>query len=399
MSKALSRARDCRLPVWKGALCFAAIAVATAPLLAPEARAQTIETKAPYAILIDSDTNTVLLEKNADKPVPPASLSKLMTMEVVFEALKAGRLSLDDTFHISENAWRKGGAVSGGSTMFAELNSDIRLEDLIQGVIVQSGNDACIVIAEGMAGTEEAFASLLNRRARELGLTASNFRNATGLPDEFHVMSMRDLARLARHIIRSYPDYFRYYSQPEFTWNGITQRNRNPLLRSTPGADGMKTGYIRDSGYGLVGTALRDGQRVILAISGLESSRERAEEARKLIDWAYRAFEQITLFEEGETVGEARVHGGKKSWVELTGDGAIKILLPRAARRRMAARIVYRGPLMPPIAKGQQVAELRVEAEDGVNLAVPLYAAEDVAAGPLHRKALDAALDLVTRWW
>lgn len=376
---------------------LAAGAVALA--LALPASAQTIETAAPYVILIDSDTNTVLLEKNADTPVPPASLSKLMTMEVVFEALKAGRLGLDDTFHISENAWRRGGAPSGGSTMFAAINSDIRLEDMIQGVIVQSGNDACIAIAEGMAGTEEAFASLLNRRAREIGLTSSNFRNATGLPDPDHVMSMRDLARLARHIIRTYPEYYTYYSQPEFTWNRITQRNRNPLLQSTPGADGMKTGYIRESGYGLVGSAIRDGRRVILAMNGLPSLRERAEEARKLIDWAYRAFEQITLFEAGQAVGEARVHGGEKRWVQLVGEGDIRILLPRSARRRVSARIVYRGPLMPPVTRGQQVAELRVVADDGVNLSVPLYAGEDVGRGPLHRRALDSAFDLVVRWW
>lgn len=362
-------------------------------------RAQSIETSAPHVIMLDSDTNTVLLEKDADTPVPPASLSKLMTAEVVFQALEEGRLSLDDKFHISENAWRKGGAPSGGSTMFAELNSDIALGDLIQGVIVQSGNDACIAIAEGMAGTEEAFAQLLNARAAELGLTNSHFSNATGLPDPYHRMSVRDLAKLARHIIRTYPEYYKYFSEPEFTWNDIRQYNRNPLLREAPGADGLKTGYIREAGYGLVGSTLRGGQRVILAMAGLGSIRERAAEARKLIDWAYRAFEQITLFEAGQTVGEARVHGGEERWVKLTGDGDIKILLPRAARRRMTARVVYMGPLLPPVEKGQRVAELRVTTEDGVHLAVPLYAAENVGRGRLHQRALDAALDLITRWW
>jgi len=366
----------------------------------PGLRAQSIETRAPYVIMIDSDTNTVLLEKNSDKPVPPASLSKLMTLEVIFQALEEGRLGLDDLFHISENAWRKGGAPSRGSTMFAKLNSDVALSDLLRGIIVQSGNDACIAIAEGMAGTEEAFATLLNVRAREIELTNSNFRNSTGLPETDHYMSVRDMAKLARHIIRTYPEYYKYFAEPEFTWNNIRQFNRNPLLREAPGADGLKTGHIQESGYGLVGSTLRDGQRIILAMTGLNSIRQRADEARKLIDWAYRAFEQITVFEVGQTVGEARVYGGDKRWVKLQGDGAIKILLPRAARRRMTAHIVYNGPVLAPIEQGQRVAELRVRVEEGgVNLAVPLYSAEHIGQGRLHQRALDAALDLLTRWW
>ena len=374
-------------------------ALASALAFDRPALAQTIETSAPYVILIDYDSNTVLLEKNADKSVPPASLSKLMTMEVVFHAVKEGRLSLDDTFHISENAWRKGGAVSGGSTMFAKLDSDIKLSDLIQGVIVQSGNDACIAIAEGMAGSEEAFATMLNERARELGLTNSHFANATGLPDPNHRMSMRDLAKLARYMIREYPDLYRYYSQAEFEWNGILQRNRNPLLREAPGADGMKTGYIRDSGYGLVGTTLRGGQRVILAMTGLETIRARAEEARKLIDWAYRSFEQIELLEADQKVGEARVFGGAKRWLRLVGDGPIRILLPRGQREKLKARIVYRGPILAPIEQGARVAELRVTTDVGVTLSVPLYAGENIEVGQVHQRALDAVLDLITRWW
>lgn len=375
-------------------LCLGLLFAGARPL-----HAQTIETSAPYLILIDAATDTVLLEKNADEAVPPASMSKLMTIELIFNALKEGRLKMEDKFHISENAWRKGGASSGGSTMFAELNSDIALSDLIQGIIIQSGNDACIAVAEGMAGTEEAFASLMNTRARELGLTNSTFANATGLPDPNHRMSVRDLAKLARHIIYTYPDLYKYYSQTEFTWNGILQRNRNPLLREAPGADGMKTGYIADAGYGLVGSVVRNDQRVILVMNGLKSIKERAEEARKIIDWSYRAFEQVEVFPKGAVVGEARVHGGTKRWVELTGAEAIKILLPRTARRRMNARIVYRGPLMAPIEQGQRVAELRVNTDDGINLTVPLYTAEDVGRGSLQQRALDSVLDLMTRWW
>lgn len=363
------------------------------------AAAQGIETSAPHALLIDAHTNTVLMEKNADEQFEPASLSKLMTVEVVFHAIKEGRLKLTDTFHVSENAWRRGGAASGGSTMFAALNSDIALEDLLRGIIIQSGNDACIVVAEGMAGSEEAFASMLNARAREIGLTASNFTNSTGLPDPNHVVTARDLAKLARHIVNEYPDLYQIYSESEFTWNDIRQHNRNPLLRESPGADGMKTGHTTAAGYGLVGSVVRDGQRVIMVIAGLKSARERAAEARKLIDWSFRAFEQVELFDAGEVVGTARLFGGEKRQLELTGDGAIRILLPRAVRRKLDARIVYRGPIRAPVEQGDRVAELRVSTDDGVSLSVPLYAAEDVARGALHQRALDSVLDLATRWW
>jgi D-alanyl-D-alanine carboxypeptidase (penicillin-binding protein 5/6) len=322
-----------------------------------------------------------------------------MTMEVVFNALKEGRLKLDDEFFISENAWRNGGAPSGGSTMFAELNSSIKLVDLIQGVIVQSANDASIAIAEGMAGSEEAFAQMMAERAAAIGLTDSTFVNSTGLPDPGHRMSVRDLARLARHIIAAYPEFYRYYSQAEFTWNDILQRNRNPLLRSVTGADGLKTGYTSEAGYGLVGSAVRADQRLIVVVAGLERAKTREEEARKLIDWGFRTFEQVRLFEAGEEVGTARVYGGQTWSVPLVGDGAITILLPRGQRRKLRADIQYRGPLLAPVREGTRVASLKVTTEEGVSLSVPLYAGQDVARGPLHRRAMDATLDLLTRWW
>jgi serine-type D-Ala-D-Ala carboxypeptidase (penicillin-binding protein 5/6) len=375
-----------------------AMAVSLFVALGSTAFAQTIDTKAPYAILIDAATGTVLFEKEANVPVPPASLSKLMTMEIVFNALQEGRLSMTDEFFVSENAWRTGGANSGGSTMFAELDSSISLENLIQGVIVQSGNDACIIIAEGMAGSEEAFAVEMNRRAADLGLTNSYFINSTGLPDPDHLMSVRDLAFLARYIIATYPDYYKYYSQSEFTWNGIRQYNRNPLLRSVTGADGMKTGYTEDAGYGLVGSAVRADLRLVVVVTGLGSRREREEEARKLMEWGFRAFEQVTLFDAGAEVGTARVYGGETWSVPLTGDGAVQILLPREVRRRLRAEVSYFGPLMPPIEAGDRVASLNVTTESGTSLSVPLYAAEDVAEGPLHRRAMDAVLNLMTRY-
>jgi D-alanyl-D-alanine carboxypeptidase (penicillin-binding protein 5/6) len=389
------------MPVRHGQHVIAAIALALVSLfsVAISASAQTVETEAPNAILMDFRTGTVLFEKNAADPVPPASMSKLMTMEVVFNALKEGRLKLDDEFFISENAWRNGGAPSGGSTMFAELNSSIKLVDLIQGVIVQSANDASIAIAEGMAGSEEAFAQMMAERAAAIGLTDSTFVNSTGLPDPGHRMSVRDLARLARHIIENYPEFYRYYSQAEFTWNDILQRNRNPLLRSVTGADGLKTGYTSEAGYGLVGSAVRADQRLIVVVAGLERAKTREEEARKLIDWGFRTFEQVRLFEAGEEVGTARVYGGQTWSVPLVGDGAITILLPRGQRRKLRADIQYRGPLLAPVREGTRVASLKVTTEEGVSLSVPLYAGQDVARGPLHRRAMDATLDLLTRWW
>ena len=246
-------------------------------VLAGPAQAQLFETRAGQAFMIDAETGTVLFSKDADKPIPPASLAKLMTMEVVFHALKTGRLTMDDTFLVSENAWRKGGAASGGSTMFAALKSSIRLEDLIQGVIVQSANDGCIIIAEGMAGSEENFATLMTERARQIGLTKSVFKNATGLPADGQVVTVRELAMLALHLWREYPEYYRFYSEPRFTWNKITQRNRNPLLAMDIGADGMKTGYTEESGYGIVGSVARDGRRVFATLSGMSNERERAE--------------------------------------------------------------------------------------------------------------------------
>jgi len=375
------------------------IAVILTALTAFPVGAQTIETRAPYAILLDADTGTVLFEKNADEAVPPASLSKLMTMEVVFDAIKRGRLRLDDEFFVSENAWRTGGAPSGGSTMFAVLDSQIKLSDLIRGVIVQSGNDACIVIAEGMAGSEEGFARIMNERARELGLTVSYFTNSTGLPDPNHVMSARDLGFLARHIVNTYPDLYKIYSEPEFTWNDIRQHNRNPLLGSVNGADGLKTGYTKAAGFGLVGSALRDNLRLIVVVTGLKTRKERKEEARKLLEWGYRTFETVTLFDEDEEVGTARVYGGDKWSVKLVGDGPVQILLPRDARGRVRADIRYIGPLMPPIEEGDRVASLKVTTESGISLSVPLYAGEDVLKGPLHRRAADAVLNLMTRWW
>jgi len=262
-----------------------------------QALAQIYSTPAKHALLLDADTGTVLYSKDPDVKIPPASLAKLMTMEVVFEQLKRGRLKLDDKFFISEDAWRRGGAGSGGSAMFAKLNSEIELESLIRGVIVQSGNDAAIAIAEGLAGSEAAFSGLMNQRARAIGLTGSHFTNSTGLPDEKQYVTLRDLAKLARHMIAEYPQYYRYYSEESFTWNKIKQSNRNPLLKMNIGADGFKTGFTEASGYAIVGTAKKNNQRLIAILSGMTSKKMRREETRKILDWGSRAFERIKLFD------------------------------------------------------------------------------------------------------
>ena len=274
-----------------------------------QGQAARYESSAKQAILMDSGSGKVLFEKNADELMHPASMSKIMTMIMVFERLESGRLSLDDEFTVSENAWRRGGATSGGSTMYLELNSRVSLDNLIKGVIVQSGNDACIVIAEGIAGSEQAFADMMTDRARELGLEQSTFQNSTVLTHPEHQMTPRELALLARYLIEVFPEYYQIYSIPEFTWNNITQPNRNPLLNSYPGADGIKTGYVQAAGYGLTGSAKRDGRRLIMVINGLDSARARAEESRKMLDWGFRQYLTVELYQAGDRVGRARVGG------------------------------------------------------------------------------------------
>lgn len=376
----------------------AAVAAALAAAAVPAASAQDFETKAKHAILIDFDSGSVLYEKAADVPAPPASMAKIMVAEYIFHLLQRGELSLDQEFAVSENAWRKGGAASGGSTMFAALDSRIALRDLLRGMIVQSGNDAAIVIAEGIAGSEPAFAERLNERARQIGLTKSTFRNATGLPDPEQAATMRDLAILARHIIREYPDHYPIFAEAEFTWNKIRQRNRNPLLQAGIGADGLKTGYIKDSGYGLVGSAVANTQRLILAVSGMESAREREEEARKLLEWGFRSFRHVTLFEAGEVVAEAKVFGGAAGTVPLKARGPVRILVPRSGGEGLKARAVYSGPLRAPVETDTAVGALKVWSGERLIQETPLFTAAAVPSGKLHQRAFDALGELLLGW-
>lgn len=375
-------------------ICVAVLIMSTTAFAQKRKARPTITTLAKYAILIDANSGAVLLEKRADDLMSPASMSKLMTMLMVFEAIKAGELSLDDDFHISENAWRRGGATSGGSTMYAKLNSTIKLRDLVQGVIVQSGNDACIAIAEGMAGTEDTFAQNMTLRARELGLKKSTFMNATGLPHPKHKSTARELAFIARRLIYDLNKYYHYYSQKEFTWNKISQKNRNPLLYQNIGADGLKTGYIREAGYGLVASAKRKGQRLILVINGMKSSRKRSSEARKLLDWGFRAFKPFTVFKANEEIGLASVWGGTKPYLKLVTHEPISVMLTRDQRKNIKAEIVYTGPIQAPIKKGTQIGKLRLTAKGGITNELPLYAGEDIKRGGLWARAFGSLVFL-----
>ncbi len=369
-----------------------------APLEAQEARAQEFQTAAPTAILMDAGSHAILFEKNADEPTAPASMAKVMTAEVVFNEIKNGRLNFDSEFVVSENAWRKGGGGSGGSSMFAKVNTPVRLEDLLRGLIVQSGNDAAIALAEGIAGTEENFARMMNERAKQIGLTKSTFRNATGYGHPEQKVTARDLAKLALYVIETYPDLYKMFGEREFTWNKIRQQNRNPLLFADIGADGLKTGNIDESGYGLIGSAVQNDQRLIVVVNGLKTAKDRATESRKLLDWGFRAFEAQQLFADGQIVGEAQVFGGNMRSLPLVAKKPVRVLVPRGDGERVTARIVYTGPLKAPIQKGAEVARLQVSRGDMQALDMPLYANEDVQQGTLSQRALDGLLEFSTGW-
>jgi D-alanyl-D-alanine carboxypeptidase (penicillin-binding protein 5/6) len=360
-----------------------------------EARKDELPINAPHAILIDAENGGVLFERDPDKLIFPASLAKLMTAEYVFHLVKSGQLKLTDEFEVSENAWRKGGAPSHSSTMFAVLHSKVSVDDLLHGMVIQSANDACIVLAEGIAGSESAFAAKMTQRAREIGLTKSVFTNSNGLPDPGTQVTTRELALLARHIILDYPKFYELFGQREFTWNKIRQQNRNPLLPMEIGADGLKTGFTNDAGYGLVGSAVQNGLRLIVVVNGLKTAKERAEDAKKLLEWGFKTFERRLLFAEGQTIGSAKVYGGTDGSVPLKADGAVQVMVPKSGGERLVARIVYTGPIPAPVAQGARIGSLRVWRNDNVILDVPLRAADPVARGTLPQRALDAVAELV----
>ena len=351
---------------------------------------------APTAILIEASSGSVLFEKNADELRAPSSMMKLMTAEVVFHALKQGDIKLTDEYRISENAWRKGGAPAGGSTMFAILNSKVSIDDLLHGAIIQSGNDACIALAEGMDGNERSFAAdMMSARARELGLTRSTFGNSNGLPDPANKMTVRELAKLARYIIQTYPDMYKLFGEREFTWNKIRQQNRNPLLLSLEGADGLKTGYTKDGGYGMVGSAVQNGLRLIVVVNGLEDPDDRASEAKKMLEWGYRNFEVRTLFAAEQPVGYAKVFGGESRSVKLASPEPIKVMVQKNGTDKLIARVIYNGPVRAPIEAGQPVGIIRVWRGTNIAMEAPVYAAEAVGKGSTMRRAIDGVSELV----
>lgn len=364
--------------------------------------AQTVQaafaTKAPQVLLLDDKSGTVLLSKNPDMKVPPASLAKLMTAEVVFEALEKGQTTLETSYPVTEYAWRTGGAPSGTSTMFAKIKSTPTVADLLQGMIVQAANDGAIILAEGLSGSEAAFAQKMNERAKDLGLIGSNFVNATGLPAEGQTVTLSDLIKLARHIHSAHPERYVYYAQPAFTWNNIMQRNRNPLLRLDIGADGMGTGYTEASGYALVASAEQNGRRLFLAMSGLTSIKEREEEAKKLIQWGMSSFDTVSIYSANEEISTAQVFGGSASSVSLKVKDDVELLLPKEGRDKLKARISYEGPLNAPIETDTQVGTLRFELNGNVVQQMPLYTAQSVSVGTLSQRAMGAALELSTGW-
>lgn len=352
--------------------------IAGAFILAGAGQALAIETTARNVILTDYDTGQILFAKDHQKMVPPASMSKLMTVYIIFSKLKDGSLSLDDTFTVSENAWRKGGAASGGSTMFLNIGEEVRVEDLIKGIIIQSGNDACIVAAENLAGSEDDFAVLMNKTAKKLGMNNSSFMNATGLPDPNHRMSVEDLAKLARLIISEFPGYYYLFSQKTFTHNNITQGNRNPLLYSMPGADGLKTGHTEEAGFSLTASVKRGDRRLIEVMTGTKSNKERSEEAGKIMSYGFREFDNYDILTKGQKIAEILVWFGTEKSVELVVGENVKRTIKKNKAANVKMTAVYDKPVKAPIKKGDKLGVVKVEIPGQPDFEVPLLADRDV---------------------
>ena len=384
----------------------AALLVLLPSLVLAAAPAAEFTIKARQAILMDADSGAVLFQFNPDELAPPASMSKLMTLAVLFRAIKSGQVKLDDEFLMSENAWRKGGGPSGTSAMFVPLGSRAKVDELIRGIIIQSGNDAAIAVAENMAGSEEAFAVQMAEEAKRIGLTKSSFRNATGLHHPEHLMTARELARLGRFLTKEYPEYAPIFVQREmfYTENKAPFKkhrfiNRNPLVFMNVGAEGLKTGHLRESGYGIVATAKQDQRRLLLVINGLATEADRKDEARRLLEWGFKAFSEFKVFDAGEIVGRARVLGGDRMFLPLVGNGDVSVVLPRLPpNQKLKAEIIYQGPLKPPIRRGDEVARLRVTSSNEATSEAPLFAAEDVQPVGTMRRGFDTLLHMAMRW-
>lgn len=388
--------RDAWTTACAGLIWLAASTGAVSAVAADGKAPFAVETVAGQALVIDAETGSVLFEKEADRPFPPASLAKLMTAEVVFDALKRGEIGPATAYPVTDHAWRTGGAPSRASTMFAAVRSEVPVEALVRGLVVQAANDGAIVLAEGLSGSEEAFAGRMNERAQALGLTSSRFVNPTGLPADGQSVTVRDMARLARHMSAD-AQWYPLYAEPQFEWNKILQRNRNPLLRLDIGATGMASGFTRDVGYSIVGVTERAGRRTVLVLAGLETDAIRTKETERLANWTQDNFERRRLFTGGETVGFADVFGGISQSVPLVLREDLVAYVP-ADRALTAAAVVYDGPLRAPIEKGARIGTLEIRVDGKPSLRRDLFAAEDIVEGTFSMRALDAARELAFGW-
>ena len=365
--------------MFRRSIAFVIAVVISACGVTPEPARAAYETQSTAAILYDINTDTILFEKNADTPLPPASMSKLMTLYMLFEALRDGRVTLDTTFSVSTRARKM-----GGSTMFLDETDRPTVEELIKGIVVQSGNDACVVVAEGLAGTEDAFARQMNARGTEIGLRNSTFANASGWPNPNHRMSVRDLMRLATLIITEFPEYYGYFSLEEFDFDGRSPSNRfnrNPVLGLGMGADGLKTGHTEEAGYGLVGSALQGERRIVFVFTGLTSQAERRQEAEAMINWGFRQFISKKMASAGDVVAEIPVWLGNHQRINAVVEGDLQLLVPAIGQDSVETRVEYRTPLEAPIVEGSPVAELVVTAPDMPEKRIPLVSDREVSRG------------------
>ena len=349
-----------------------------------------METAAKQVILKDYETGQTLFSKNHNEMMPTSSMSKVMTMYMVFDALKRGEITMDSKFKVSEKAWKK-----GGSKMFVEVNKEVKIKDLIRGVIVQSGNDATIVLAEGLAGSENAFARKMTEKAKQLGMKNSNFANASGWPDPNHYSTAEDLALLTKAVMTDFPDYYVFYKEKEFEYNKIKQPNRNPLLYRNIGADGVKTGHTDIGGYGLIGSAKNDNRRVIMVVNGLGSEKERASVGSQIIEWGLNGFENKTIYSKGSEVAGAKVLLGSADIVPLVIKEDLRVTLPKVGRENIKATVHYKSPLKAPVRQGDQVGVLKLNLPDMGEFEAPLYAAHDVEAMGFFKRALANAKLLI----
>lgn len=370
---------------------MAVLVPAALSLLAPMAAAEPIATNAKHVYIADFQTGAVLYDKAAEERLHPASMSKLMTVYMLFDALKRGDVKLTDTFHVSQKAW-----AMQGSKMFVDIDSDVKVEDLIRGMIVDSGNDACIVLAEGIAGSEGQFVDLMNKEAKVLGLQHSHFVNCTGWPDPGHVMSARDIAIVGSRLVRDFPKYYKYDSEKTFKYNNIEQQNRNPLVQKGT-ADGMKTGHTDAGGYGLVGSAERNGRRIVMVLNGMNTMRQRAEEGERLLEWGFREFENVTLFLAGDTVENAPVWLGTSPTVPLVGGRDVVVTMPRGWREKARVEVAYDSPIKAPVVRGTSLGKLAVSGPGVPQLEVPLLAGADVARMGLAGRAVAVLEHYVTK--